>query len=169
MNNAFAAVPTTRVITPEGEVQVRDLSVGDLVLSPRDGEFHRVSSIVSDGSEPVVSVEVPGRRIRCTFGSHLLCVRNDAPEWIPAWDIRNGDSVCIADVHGTVQTVVVQHGPSSVQPGRVYEISVSGSEDILADGFIAMCRQSGYRTVPRWPGLMDALCERGSQGVVQGN
>lgn len=77
--------------------------------------------------------------------------------------------MCIADAHGTVQTVVVRQESSSIQPGRVYEVSVAGSEDIMADGFIAMCRQSGYRTVPRWPGLMDALCGRGPQGVVQGN
>lgn len=128
-----------------------------------------MSRIDSEGSEPMVSIGIPGKKIRCSFGTHFLCVRNGYPEWIPAWDIRIGESVCIADAHGTVQTVVVQQGPSSVQPGRVYEVSVAGSEDIMADGFIVMCRQSGYRTVPRWSGLMDALCGRGPRGVVRGN
>lgn len=103
----------TPVDTSEGQVNIENLNVGDMVLS-HDGKYHAVTEVlINDNSESLVSVRHYGHKdpILCTPNHPILVWTNREVEsltegdgadpengfvWLEAQDIQKGDYVVIA-------------------------------------------------------------------------
>lgn len=88
-------VGDTEVTTSEGVKMLKDIKVGDLVLS-HDGTFNAVEAVKQEVSDDLYELAIDGEVFRVT-GNHLVLTKED--EWVrvDALDLDRHNIVQIAD------------------------------------------------------------------------
>ncbi len=123
----------TPITTFAGLKKIKDVKVGDLVLTHR-GRFRKVIKTFRH--------TYTGKAVKIRFGGVAwVTVTEDHPvlmrmKWHSAKDIKVGDTIYVAGSQGFVDTPVLNVDHSQVKSRSVYNLSVAEDESYIAKGMV---------------------------------
>jgi len=87
--------PDTKILTSNGYKLLREISVGDLVITHKEREKEVLNVFESDSDE-LLDITVDGITVTITENHPVLTIRYGFEEWVPAGNLIEGDVVaCI--------------------------------------------------------------------------
>ena len=89
-------VAGTQVKTIRGMQDIETLQINDMVLTHLN-RYMPVSEVMNRSPDKLVEIKTANRSIKVTPNHPILVQRDDVRAWIPAGDLREGDSVVVAD------------------------------------------------------------------------
>lgn len=129
----------TRVRTANGEKNIEDVKIGDMVLTHR-GRYRRVNGVMTHlASEEIVVIKTTDcKKIECTPNHPFYAdLHNGDGEWVDAGDLNENWRLCAANV-GELKFVDAI-AEVSKRPGEdgelVYNLSVDFDESYVVEGY----------------------------------
>ena len=143
-------VGDTLIATLQGDRRIKDLVVGDFVLTHLD-RFMRVTSTMFQLPDNTLEIQTQNNTLRITADHPVLTQCGDAYRWILAGDLTSSDHVMKRGRH-TEKVVSVRRIP--VEP--VYNISVAEDESYIANDIVVHnCRSDIVAYFGKIPGARD--------------
>ena len=140
----------SRVWTPDGLKEIRDIRAGDRVFTRHAGRLltTKVLDQICSGTKPVYRLKTAHREVHLTAEHPVLVEEGGQDKWVPAGEVRIGDRVVVAG--GELQQAIFGKLKESEEfafeelvsfelmgEELVYDIEVENSEhNFIADGVV---------------------------------
>lgn len=135
----------TMITTPDGFKAIKDISVGDLVITG-SGNTKPVESINKRYTEDTVLIRATGCEPIYTTGEHPFLVRKltekqtiqlyGEPAWVNASDVKPYDKLAKTIDGKDIEWVNVREVNTDIEPYEVYNMSVADDHTYIANGAI---------------------------------
>jgi len=89
-------VAGTQVLTITGMQDIESLQINDVVLTHRN-RYMPVTDVMNRVPDALIEIKTANRSIRVTPNHPILVQRDGGSEWVAAGDLKEGDSVVVAD------------------------------------------------------------------------
>lgn len=126
------------VSTIEGNIPLKDIKVGNYVLS-EDGRYHRVLNTMEyDVDEDLITIKHQNGKTTLTSDHKIKIFKNGFDSWEEASSIKKGDYICTAhfDFRGIETVVEVSDIIRYREKTKVYDITVKDMHSYVADGIV---------------------------------
>lgn len=127
--------PDTKVLTETGYMEIKDLQVGDSVITHK-GRKRKILKVMENNAKDLLDITVNGVTTSITK-EHPVLVRTEAgDEWVEAGNLKKDDLVVVIPHDKHMQTAKIQNIQPSQYSGVVFNIEVEEDNSYTLEGFV---------------------------------